>query len=270
MVLKANLLSDLNSRVNSVSQGVVGDKLVIEAQSYLRIMGFPIGNYGTNKNGVDGHLGDATRASLSTFQILTENEVSVNVISSTIINQLELAAEANSTFRSLAAIAHQKEILLSISNLSSSAEFVNTIYYYSVLDETSSKVPSAVTTGQAILESGYGKSIPKDLVTNQFSYNLFGIKGTGPAGSVTSWTQEENKQTKIWETVRARFRAYHDYLESIKDHSQFFFDNINRYGIAFQKNTPAEFVKAIAKAGYATDSKYASKIITLMNFWGLS
>ncbi len=270
MALVANLLTGMDSRVNSVSQGVVGDNLVIEAQSYLRIMGFPIGNFGTNKNGVDGKLGEATKASLRAFQILTENEIEINTVSSTTVNELEEAAKANSTFRSLSAIADKKGIQLSISNQSSPAEFVNTVYHYSILDEASSKIPAAATTAQAILETGYGKSIPQDLETGQYSYNLFGIKGNGPAGSATSWTREENPKSKIWETVRARFRVYHNYLESIKDHSQFFYDNIKRYGNAFQKSTPVEFVKAIAKAGYATDSKYANKIITIMNYWGLS
>jgi flagellum-specific peptidoglycan hydrolase FlgJ len=37
-----------------------------------------------------------------------------------------------------------------------------------------------------------------------------------------------------------------------------------------KSHTAADCVKAIAKAGYARDSKYADKVISLMNFWGLT
>src|SRR5258708_13548626 len=49
-------------------------------------------------------------------------------------------------------------------------------------------------------------------------HNLFGIKGTGPAGSDPQTTQEfENGQmvTRI-----ALFRVYHDVAESIDDHGK--------------------------------------------------
>lgn len=270
MITKANNTSDIESKIRDVSQGVFGDQLIIEAQSYLRIMGFPIGNFGLHHNGVDGKFGESTKAGLLAFQILEGSEQIIEKINTAVLTQLEQAMTADSTTRSLSGVAYKKGIQLSISQESTLAEFVNAIYYYAIIDETTSKVPAAVTTAQAILETSYGKSVPSDLNTGLFSYNLFGIKGSGPAGSVICWTREENPKTKIWEPVRTRFRAYHNYLESIKDHSQFFYDNIRRYGAAFQTNNAADFVKAISKAGYATDSKYAAKIISLMNYWGLT
>ena len=59
-------------------------------------------------------------------------------------------------------------------------------------------------------ETGYGKYASHN--------NLFGIKGTGPAGSVLLPTQEfENGQ---WVTVDAPFRVYHNVAESISDHAE--------------------------------------------------
>lgn len=270
MFIQPNVSFDIESKLKSLSQGVTGDQMVIEAQSYLRVMGFPIGNFGTNHNGVDGKLGEATRAAWDIFQMLAGSEQPVKDIENTVLTQLEQATINGSSFRSLAGAASAKGIEIPISIKSTHAEFVNEIYYYAVIDEVSSKVPAAATVAQAINESGYGKFIATDINSGQFSYNLFGIKGKGPAGSVTAWTHEENPKTKVLEPVRARFRAYHNFLESIKDHSQFFYDNIHRYGAAFRTNTPAGFVKAIAKAGYATDSRYTQKIIGLMTTWGLT
>ncbi len=270
MIPKKNTISDIENEFQAISRGVSGDRLIIDAQSYLRIMDFPIGNFGPNRNGVDGMFGEATRAALVMFQIMEKIESPVKTIDSRVMTQLEQAVFTGSTVRSLAKSLELNEIQSQISQESTKAEFINIIYYYSIIDETDSKVPAAVTTAQATLETGYGKFIPVDISSGQFSYNLFGIKGTGPAGSVTAWTYEEDRKTKIWEPVRSHFRAYHGYKESVKDHSRLFYDNLTRYGAAFQTKTPADFAKAIAKAGYATDSNYAKKIIYFMGYWGLT
>ncbi len=74
-------------------------------------------------------------------------------------------------------------------------------------------VPAAVTIAQAIDESGWGQSslAAKD-------HNLFGIKGTGPAGSDTQPTQEYENGRLVARS--ASFRVYHSIAESIDDHGR--------------------------------------------------
>src|SRR5712691_4176277 len=72
-------------------------------------------------------------------------------------------------------------------------------------------VPAAVTIAQAIDESAWGQS---SLATKD--HNLFGIKGTGPAGSDTLPTQEYGNGQPV--TSTASFRIYHNIAESINDH----------------------------------------------------
>ena len=65
---------------------------------------------------------------------------------------------------------------------------------------------AALQTAQSILETGWGQSGPVDKYTGLKSNNLFGIKGVGPAGSVTSTTWEVYNGVRY--TVDADFRAY--------------------------------------------------------------
>ncbi len=74
-------------------------------------------------------------------------------------------------------------------------------------------VPAAVTIAQAIEESGWGQS---GLATRD--HNLFGIKGTGPAGNDMLPTQEFENGQMVNRT--AIFRVYHDFAESIDDHGK--------------------------------------------------
>ena len=53
-------------------------------------------------------------------------------------------------------------------------------------DAKRSGMSAALQTAQAMLESGWGQSIPVDKYNGELSYNLFGIKGTGTAGTVIS------------------------------------------------------------------------------------
>src|SRR6185437_2533420 len=74
-------------------------------------------------------------------------------------------------------------------------------------------VPASVTIAQAIEESAWGQSS----LAAQY-HNLFGVKGSGPAGSVTLPTQEY--QNGSWVTVDAQFAVYHNDAESIADHAE--------------------------------------------------
>ncbi|SEK91638.1 Flagellum-specific peptidoglycan hydrolase FlgJ [Stigmatella aurantiaca] len=123
-------------------------------------------------------------------------------------------------------------------------------------------VPASVTLAQAALESGWGKS---GLSTK--GNNFFGIKGKGPAGSVTMPTKEFLNGK--WVTVDAPFRKYNSPAESFADHGKFLREN-KRYAEAFKHTGDAErFAKEIHKAGYATDPEYSSKLIGMINKYGL-
>ncbi|MGI5828721.1 MAG: glucosaminidase domain-containing protein [Bradymonadia bacterium] len=123
-------------------------------------------------------------------------------------------------------------------------------------DNRASGVPASVSLAQAALETGWGGS------SIGAAKNLFGIKGTGPAGTTQSLTQEWEGGRFI--TITAGFRKYNTWLESIKDHSDLLTKN-TRYRNAFNyMDDPNQFAREIHKAGYATDPKYAEKLINIM------
>jgi flagellum-specific peptidoglycan hydrolase FlgJ len=124
-------------------------------------------------------------------------------------------------------------------------------------------VPASVTLAQAILETGWGKSS----IGN--AKNLFGIKGTGPAGKTVVSTQECYDGTYV--TIKDGFRMYHNWQESIDDHAHLVSNG--RYKSAwdaYQANHDADaFARGIHQAGYATSPTYASDLISLMKQYNL-
>ncbi len=252
---------------NLLCPGIDGDSDIIIAQCFLRKMGFPIGSTGPNQDGVDGVMGDMTEAAVSIFQKMVSIKADGSLNRET-LTELNHACQNGMDFRSLTFQACEKRIRPNFITDGERAIFVNTVYYYAVIDEQEMKIPAAATTAQAILETGYGRFIPTDKDTGKFSYNLFGIKGVGPAGTVASIAHEEDVNSGRWKPEIQRFRAYYSFEESIKDHSRFFYDN-QRYREALETKTSEDFVQKIARAGYATDSKYAAKLIAVIRYWGL-
>ena len=124
-------------------------------------------------------------------------------------------------------------------------------------------VPASATLAQAILETGWGKSS----IGN--AKNLFGIKGTGPAGKTVVNTQECYDGTYV--TIKDGFKMYHNWQESIDDHAHLVSNG--RYKSAwdaFQANHDADaFARGIHKAGYATSPTYADNLISLMKQYNL-
>ncbi|HZK32998.1 MAG TPA: stalk domain-containing protein [Tissierellaceae bacterium] len=126
---------------------------------------------------------------------------------------------------------------------------------------------AALQTAQAILETAWGQSVPVDKYTGTLSKNLFGIKGKGPIGSVTSNTWEVyNGQTY---RVDAEFRAYNNVDDSWKEHKTFLLN-----GERYKPFTEVMFdytkgAWALKRAGYATDPEYATKLINIIKTYKL-
>lgn len=121
---------------------------------------------------------------------------------------------------------------------------------------------AALQTAQAILESGWGQSVPVDKYTGVLSYNLFGIKGKGIMGSVISNTWEV--YNGVTYRIDDAFRAYNNLEESWKDHKLLLL-NLKRYEPFTE--VMYDYTKAawaIKRAGYATDPKYPIKLIDII------
>jgi flagellum-specific peptidoglycan hydrolase FlgJ len=122
-------------------------------------------------------------------------------------------------------------------------------------------VPAAVTIAQAIDESGWGQS---QLAAED--NNLFGIKGSGPAGSVMLPTQEyENGQ---WVTISAPFRAYNSVAQSINDHSLLLATGSPYKQAMADRADPDVFANDLSGV-YATDPNYGSSLISIMRLYNL-
>lgn len=118
-------------------------------------------------------------------------------------------------------------------------------------------IPASITLAQGILESGSGTSY---LATE--GNNHFGIKChlDWKGGKVY---RDDDKKNEC-------FRSYKDADESFRDHS-LFLRNRSRYASLFDED-PTDYkawAKGLKKAGYATDRRYAHRLIDLIERYEL-
>lgn len=125
-------------------------------------------------------------------------------------------------------------------------------------------VAPEVLIAQAAHETAWGRSTPR-FPDGRDSHNLFGIKAD------RSWQGERVVNSTLefvnGAAVRQRdgFRAYNSYAESFNDYVYFLQRN-PRYTEALNLvDDGAAYLRALQRAGYATDPKYANKIQALMN-----
>ncbi len=144
-----------------------------------------------------------------------------------------------------------------------SQTFINKIAPLAIKDMGRTGVLASLTIAQAILESNWGKS---GLTVKGKA--LFGIK----AGS--SWKGKTiNMQTgEVFDgksvTIQANFRAYGSWEESIADHSKLF-TTLARYQNLIGVTDYKRACMLVQKDGYATDPKYADKLINIIETYKL-
>lgn len=122
-------------------------------------------------------------------------------------------------------------------------------------------VPAEVTLAQAALESGWARS-PIG------GYNIFGIKGSGPAGKTSVNTKEFLNGR--WVSIKDGFAKYNNFYEAVKSHGKLFHNGYYDKAVdqfARDRN-PMRFVDNIHGI-YATDPGYSRKIKGIIDDFGL-
>ena len=118
-------------------------------------------------------------------------------------------------------------------------------------------IPASITLAQGLLESGAGQS-----ALARKSNNHFGIKcGSDWKGKTVSHDDDARGEC---------FRAYKHPKQSYEDHSKFLVGR-SRYASLFKlKITDYKgWARGLKKAGYATDPRYAQRLIDIIELYGL-
>jgi hypothetical protein len=110
-------------------------------------------------------------------------------------------------------------------------------------------LPVQLAIAQAMVETGWGRAVP--------GHNWFGIKGTGPAGTVKAPTKEEFSPGKVSRQVSG-FRRYNSAEQSVKDWGRFVAEQV-RYRPAV-KMSPGGALLWLWAMGYATATRYPQTV----------
>jgi peptidoglycan hydrolase FlgJ len=142
-------------------------------------------------------------------------------------------------------------------------DFVQRMLPHAAIASRETGLPAHQMIGQAALESGWGRREIK-MADGSNSYNLFGIK----AGA--NWTGKvaEAKTTEYHNGVASKpvekFRAYDSYADSFRDYARLLSEN-PRYATVLEQGASVQgFARALQSSGYATDPKYAEKLVQVI------
>ncbi|EOH94203.1 glucosaminidase domain-containing protein [Enterococcus pallens] len=131
------------------------------------------------------------------------------------------------------------------------------------------KLYASVMIAQAILETGSGNS---QLARPPY-HNLFGIKGSYQGKNVSFNTQEDHGNGQLY-TIKAAFRQYPSYKESLEDYAALLRNGISGnaefYQSTWKENAPTcqEASKGLT-GKYATDTSYDKKLNALIETYQL-
>lgn len=142
------------------------------------------------------------------------------------------------------------------------SDFITTLWPFAIEASRELGVSPKILVAQAALETGWGRHLPHG--ESLPSHNLFGIKsGSQWEGHTTSELTKEFKDGRFVDT-NSDFRVYEDYRQSFRDYVDFLKTN-PRYQTALESpGSDESFIRGIHKAGYATDPRYAEKILSLL------
>lgn len=141
-------------------------------------------------------------------------------------------------------------------------DFVRQLWPHAEAAGRSLGVDPATIVSHAALETGWGKSLPRQ-ADGQTSFNLFGIKAGRGWGGASTQSGTLEYAAGVARRVVEPFRAYGSLGAAVTDYARLLSGNA-RYAAAL--NTGADvgaFAQALQRAGYATDPGYAGKLASV-------
>jgi len=155
----------------------------------------------------------------------------------------------------------EKETLIATSNISVTKNTIESyVDMYAPVAMQSMRtygIPASIKLAQGILESGSGNG-----TLCRTANNHFGIK------CKEEWTGDSVAHTD--DAPNECFRKYNSALESYNDHSEFLANRVYyRNLFNLDKSDYQAWAKGLKKAGYATDPKYPSKLISIIERYKL-
>ena len=228
--------------------------------------------YSCGSSGADGDFGNNTLAGLKAFQKdagLTADGVYGEAAKTALEKKYKTVTDAA-----------QEKVGLQASTLKglSEADVVKKVGSLFTADQKKSGILASVSMAQFILESGYGQT---DLAQN--ANNCFGMKKSlsGNTWTGSTWdgvsiytkkTQEDDGTGKLY-YITADFRKYPCVEDSVADHSAYLLGAKNgsklRYAGLKGETDYKKAIQIIKDGGYATDTKYVSKICSIIERWDL-
>jgi flagellar protein FlgJ len=138
--------------------------------------------------------------------------------------------------------------------------FVQRLLPHAQAASASTGIPARFMLGQAALETGWGKAEIRG-ADGHNSHNLFGIKaGAGWKGQTVDIVTTEYVNGQPQKQVES-FRAYDSYADSFRDYANLLRGNARYQNVIAQGQDAAGFAQGLQQAGYATDPKYAQKLM---------
>ncbi|MDC5841903.1 flagellar assembly peptidoglycan hydrolase FlgJ [Vibrio europaeus] len=147
------------------------------------------------------------------------------------------------------------------SRFESPETFVTSMKPYAEKAARALGIDSSLLLAQAALETGWGQKVVNN--SRGSSNNLFNIKAdrSWSGDKVSTQTLEYHQGVPVKEN--AAFRSYANYEESFNDYVRFLNEN-PRYTTALRHGgNDEEFIRGIHQAGYATDPRYADKVLSV-------
>ncbi|MCW4151234.1 flagellar assembly peptidoglycan hydrolase FlgJ [Halomonas sp. 18H] len=145
-------------------------------------------------------------------------------------------------------------------------QFMSTLAPSAQAASRTTGVPAELILAQAALETGWGQH---EIATQngRNSHNVFGIKAGGHWGGDTTdvVTHEyiDGRRQKIVDT----FRVYDSYEHAFTDYANLIGNN-PRYAGVTQAPSAELAARELQRGGYATDPRYAEKLVSVMDTLG--